>query len=258
MSLGPGSPEHLTPRAAQAMREAEVVVGYKTYVGLVAPLVQGKEIRASGMRKEIERCREALDLALGGRRVALVSGGDAGIYGMAGLVFDLCRAQGVAVRDGCSVEDDSFDALLVEVIPGVAAFNAAAALLGAPLMHDFASVSLSDHLTPWDVIEKRLEAAAAADFVIALYNPRSATRPDGLERARSILLRHRPGDTPVGVVHKAMREGQQHWVTTLDALAPEEVDMQTVLLVGNSRTYIWNGWMVTPRGYLDKYGDVSA
>lgn len=254
MSLGPGSSEHLTPRAAEALHEAEVVVGYKTYVGLVAGLVQGKDIRASGMRKEIDRCREALDLALQGRRVALVSGGDAGIYGMAGLVFDLCRAHGVTVRDGREEAKDSSDALPVEVIPGVAAFNAAASLLGAPLMHDFAAVSLSDHLTPWEIIERRLEAAAEADFVIAIYNPRSATRPDGLDRARSILLRHRPGDTPVGVVHKAMRDGQRCLLTTLEGLDPEDVDMQTVLLVGNSHTYVWNGWMVTPRGYLDKYG----
>lgn len=254
MSLGPGSSEHLTPKAAHALHEAEIIVGYKTYVGLVSDLIQGKEIRSSGMRKEMDRCREALDLALQGRRVALVSGGDAGIYGMAGLVFDLCRAQGVAVGDGRGDAADSSEALPVEVIPGVAAFNAAASLLGAPLMHDFAAVSLSDHLTPWDVIERRLEAASLADFVIAVYNPRSASRPDGLDRARSILLRHRRADTPVGVVQKAMRDGQRCLLTTLEGLNPEDVDMQTVLLVGNSRTYVWNGWMVTPRGYLDKYG----
>lgn len=240
------------------LRDADVVVGYKTYVQLIEGFLEGKEVRASGMRKEMDRCREALDLALDGHRVALVSGGDAGIYGMAGLVFDLCRAQGVAARDGCSIEDDSPDALPVEVIPGVAAFNAAAALLGAPLMHDFASVSLSDHLTPWDIIEKRLEAAAAADFVLAVYNPRSAARPDLLDRARTVLLRHRAGETPVGVVRKAMRDGQRRWVTTLKDLVSHEVDMQTVLLVGNSRTYVWNGWMVTPRGYLEKYGESCA
>ncbi len=254
MSLGPGSVDYLAPRAADALRRADVIVGYKTYVQLVEEFAQGKEVRASGMRKEMDRCREALDLALEGRRVALVSGGDAGIYGMAGLVFDLCRARDIAVRKGGFHANASPDALPVEVIPGIAAFNAAASLLGAPLMHDFASVSLSDHLTPWEIIEKRLDAAAVADFVIALYNPRSATRPDVLDRARAVLLRHRAGDTPVGVVHKAMRDGQRHWVTTLDEMASEEVDMQTVLLVGNSHTYVWNGWMVTPRGYLDKYG----
>ncbi len=231
-----------------------MIVGYKTYLGLIEPLVQGKTLRASGMRKEMDRCREAIQLALKGYRVALVSGGDAGIYGMAGLVFDVCQAQGVAVCDGSTGGNNSGEALPVEVIPGVAAFNAAASLLGAPLMHDFASISLSDHLTPWKVIEKRLEAAASADFVIALYNPRSATRPDVLDRARSVLLRHRVGETPVGVVHKAMREGQRSWVTTLRDLICEDVDMQTVLLVGNSQTYIWNGWMITPRGYLEKYG----
>lgn len=252
MSLGPGALEHLTPRALEALRQADVIVGYKTYVRLIDTVVEGKEVRASGMRKEIDRCQEALRLAEEGRRVALVSGGDAGIYGMAGLVFDLCRAQGLAVCDGLS-GSESPDALCVEVIPGVAAFNAAASILGAPLMHDFASVSLSDHLTPWDQIVKRLEAAAAADFVIAIYNPRSTARPDTLERARTVLLRHRPENTPVGVVRRAMREGQRHWVTTLGELVCAEVDMETVLLVGNSHTYVWNGRMVTPRGYLEKY-----
>lgn len=253
MSLGPGSVDYLAPRAAEVLRRADVIIGYKTYVQLVEEFAQGKEVRATGMRKEMERCRQALDLALEGRRVALVSGGDAGIYGMAGLVFDLCRARTIPIRESGSDEESYLDALPVEVIPGIAAFNAAASLLGAPLMHDFASVSLSDHLTPWEVIEKRLDAAAAADFVIAVYNPRSATRPDVLDRARAVLLRHRPEETPVGVVQKAMRDGQRHWVTTLKELASEEVDMQTVLLVGNSRTYVWNGRMVTPRGYLDKY-----
>ncbi|MGQ9669405.1 MAG: precorrin-3B C(17)-methyltransferase [Desulfosoma sp.] len=254
MSLGPGAAEHLTPRAVEALRQAEVIVGYKTYIGLIEPLLHEKTVLSSGMRKEIDRCREAVQRALEGFRVALVSGGDAGIYGMAGLVFDVCQAEGVAVCDGSGQAKDSGEALAIEVIPGVPAFNAAASLLGAPLMHDFASISLSDHLTPWKVIERRLMAAAEADFVIALYNPRSATRPDLLDQARSVLLRSRSGKTPVGVVHKAMREGQRYWVTTLRNLVSADVDMQTVILVGNSQTYVWNGWMVTPRGYLEKYG----
>ncbi|SMC16445.1 precorrin-3B C17-methyltransferase [Desulfacinum hydrothermale DSM 13146] len=255
VSLGPGDALHLTPRARQALEEADVIVGYKTYVDLIRPLVQGKEVRASGMKREIARCREAIEAAEEGRRVALVSSGDAGIYGMAGLVFDVCRAKGLPVRTWEGAEGGKAQGLRVEVVPGVAAFNAAAALLGAPLMHDFAAVSLSDHLTPWERIERRLDAAAGADFVIAVYNPRSKSRPDLLEKARGILLRHRSAETPVGVVRRAMREGQRCWITTLGGLDPEEVDMQTVLLVGNSRTYVWEGHLVTPRGYLDKYGE---
>ncbi len=255
VSLGPGDARHLTPRAREALEQAEVVVGYKTYVDLIRHLIGGKDVRASGMRREISRCREAVSAALDGRRVALVSSGDAGIYGMAGLVFEVCRAQGVRVKTWDGAEVSKEGCLSVEVVPGVAAFNAAAALLGAPLMHDFAAVSLSDHLTPWELIEKRLDAAGAADFVIAVYNPRSKSRPDLLEKARRILMRHRSPETPVGVVQKAMREGQRCRITTLGGLDPEDVDMQTVLLVGNSRTYVWEGRMVTPRGYLDKYGE---
>ncbi len=250
MSLGPGRAAFLVPAARLALEEAEVIVGYKTYLDLIPDLARDKEILSSGMRKEIERCNAAIDRALSGRRVALVSSGDAGIYGMAGLVFDLCRQRGIAVRRGGHGQGPH-KGLDVVVIPGVAAFNAAASLVGAPLMHDFAAVSLSDHLTPWRTIERRLDAVAAADFVIALYNPRSKSRPDFLERARGIILRHRPTATPVAVVHGAMDESTR--IATLGTLPIDEVDMQTVLIVGNSNTYEWNGWMVTPRGYLEKY-----
>lgn len=265
MSLGPGFVEHMTPRALAALADAEVVVGYRTYLDLVSELIQGKRTVASGMRKEVARCRAAIDEALSGRRVALISSGDAGIYGMAGLVFDICRERGVAVIPASADNDREPEdrapepaegdgvPLRVEVIPGVAAFNAAAARLGAPLMHDFAAVSLSDHLTPWPVIAGRLEAAAQADFVLAIYNPRSGSRPHRLSEARDILLRHRPAETPVGLVQRAMRDGEARRLATLGTLPVEWVDMQTVVLVGNSRTYVWNDWMVTPRGYLDKY-----
>jgi precorrin-3B C17-methyltransferase len=184
--------------------------------------------------------------------VALVSSGDAGIYGMAGLVLDICRERNLMVSDSVGTSEGAFHFAL-EIVPGVAAFNAAASLLGAPLMHDFAAVSLSDHLTPWEWIEKRLAAAAAADFVLAIYNPRSKTRPHLLQRAQEVLLRHRPMETPVGIVRRAMREGEWKCLTTLGEIPFQDVDMQTVLIVGNSRTYAWKGWMVTPRGYLDKY-----
>ncbi len=247
----------MLPGALKALQEAEVVVGYKMYLELIADLTVGKTLHASGMRKELERCQAAIDFAAAGHRVVIVSSGDAGIYGMAGLIFDLCRTRNIqAVRcdeDDENQNEDESTAFCIEVIPGVAAFNAAASLVGAPLMHDFAAVSLSDHLTPWEVIEKRLEAAAAADFVIAIYNPRSKTRPNLLHQAQQVLLRHRPAATPVAVVRRAMRDGQWRSIVTLGSIPFAEVDMQSIVIVGNSKTYTWRGWMATPRGYLDKY-----
>jgi precorrin-3B C17-methyltransferase len=214
--------------------------------------LEGKKTFASGMRKEVERCQAAIDYALQGYRVAIISSGDAGIYGMAGLVFDLCHEQNLHISRAAS-EAEPGAPFSVEVIPGVAALNAAASLVGAPLMHDFAAISLSDHLTPWEVIEKRLAAAASADFVLAIYNPRSKTRPLLLEKAQKILLEHRSPDTPVALVRSAMRARQWTFLTTLAGIPVEDVDMQSILLVGNSKTYLWKGWMVTPRGYLQKY-----
>ncbi len=243
----------MVPEALEVLARSEVVMGYTLYVELIEDLLEGKEVHSSGMRKEVDRCRDAIDHASQGRRVALVSSGDAGIYAMAGLVLDLCRERGLTVARAETGSLSRGADFRLQVIPGVAAFNAAASILGAPLMHDFAAVSLSDHLTPWSLIEKRLEAAALADFVLAIYNPRSKARPHLLDEARRILLRHKSRQTPVGIVRRAMREGQFHCLTTLGEIPMEEVDMQSVLLVGNSQTYVWNGWMVTPRGYLDKY-----
>jgi precorrin-3B C17-methyltransferase len=257
----------MVPKALDALVAADVVLGYKTYLGLIEELLNGKEVLSSGMRKEVDRCGLAIDRALGGRRVVLVSSGDAGIYGMAGLVFDICRERNLHIAGPTyhrpSSETETADPqegrgepppdLFVEVIPGVAAFNAAASILGAPLMHDFAVVSLSDHLTPWELIEKRLQAAASADFVMAIYNPRSKTRPNLLEKAQTVLLREKAPETPVAIIRKAMRDGQWRCLATLGEIPFEEVDMQSILIVGNSKTYVWNGWMVTPRGYLDKY-----
>jgi len=257
----------MTREALDALDSAEIVAGYKTYLDLVADLVKNKTVLSSGMRKEVERCRAAIEHALSGRNVALISSGDAGIYGMAGLVLDICRERRLRVLqistplEAGLVRDDPVSTpgqsgsqgFFLRVIPGIPAFNAAASLLGAPLMHDFASVSLSDHLTPWEVIEKRLSCAAEADFVLAIYNPRSKSRPDSLEKARQIILRHRSSETPAAIVRRAMREGQWKFLTTVGRLPVDEVDMQSVVIVGNSRTYAWNGWMVTPRGYMDKY-----
>lgn len=189
--------------------------------------------------KEVDRCRQALELAAAGRKVALVSGGDPGIYAMAGLVFEMAREQGRLVD--------------IEVIPGIAAVNACAARLGAPLMHDFAAISLSDLLTPWELIEKRLAAAASADFVIAIYNPRSKRRTEQIHRAREILLSHRAPDTPVGIVTGANRENERIELTTLAHMLHCRFDMQSTLIIGNSQTFVWHDRMITPRGYKEKY-----
>lgn len=229
----------MTPAAGEALAAAEVIVGYQTYLDLIPEFLAGKEVIASQMMKEIDRCRKALALASEGKTVALVSGGDPGIYAMAGLVFELAREQG--------------DFVEIEVIAGIAALNACAARLGAPLMHDFAAISLSDLLTPWEKIEQRLEAAAAADFVVVLYNPKSKKRAEHIVRAREILLAHRSPETPVGIVTAATRENERVVLTTLAKMLESEIGMQTTVIVGNAMTFAWQGFMVTPRGYAAKY-----
>ena len=243
VGMGPGELRAASSEAVAAVEEAQVVVGYSTYLRPLGRLLEGREVVASSMMKEVERCRIALERAAAGERVALISGGDAGIYGMAGLVLELCRERGLVPGRHLSLE----------VIPGIPALSAGAALLGAPLMHDFAVVSLSDLLTPWEVIERRIEGAAAADFVLVIYNPRSRRRQWQLGRAREVILRHRSPETPVGMVKRAYREGQEVVVSSLAELPEEAVDMQTILFVGNSRSWSWQGLMVTPRGYGDKY-----
>jgi adenosylcobyric acid synthase len=236
VGIGPGDLAHLTPAASAAIADATVVVGYSPYLDLIAPLLAGKELVSSGMMREVERCRAALERAAGGSITALVSSGDAGIYGMAGLALEL---------SGEFPQPPE-----IEVIPGISAVQAAAAVLGAPLMHDFAVISLSDLLTPWETIRQRLVAAASADFVVALYNPKSKGRVTQIEEARRILLTSRPGATPVGIVRNALRPGQERIVTTLDDLLHHEIDMFSLVLIGNQTTYVdAAGRMVTPRGY---------
>jgi len=243
IGLGPGDASLLPPLAREALLRAGAIVGYKGYIGLLEPeVLAGRQVVSTGMTGEVERCNAALDLALGGVETAVVSSGDAGVYAMAGLVLELMEARGL------------LDSLELEVVPGIPALCAAAALLGAPLMHDFAVVSLSDLLTPWEVIEKRLRAAAQADFVVVLYNPRSGRRKDQLPKALAAIGAHRPGATPVGLVKRAYRPGQEVLVTTLDALDLEAVDMQSILVVGNASSRLAGGRMLTPRGYAGKYG----
>ncbi len=227
----------MTGEAATAIENAEVIVGYHTYLDLIAEQIEGKTIVGSGMMQEIERCEEAVRQAVCGCNVAVVSSGDPGIYGMAGLVLELI----LKLRPEERPE--------VHVIPGVSAVGAAAAALGAPLMHDFAVISLSDLLTPWELIEKRVLAAAQADFVIALYNPKSTRRTSQIEKVKEILLAHRSPATPVGIVRNATRADEEIQLSTLAHFTEEKIDMFTVVIIGNSQTFTSDGYMVTPRGY---------
>jgi adenosylcobyric acid synthase len=241
VGIGPGGLNHMTFEANEAIEFSEVVVGYQTYLEFIQPLLAGKETVSSGMMREVERCREALAIAAGGRSVALVSSGDSGIYGMAGLVLELAGEY-----EAAGVE--------IVVVPGVSAVQAAASVLGAPLMHDFAVISLSDLLTPWGTILRRLRAAATADFVVSLYNPRSKGRVTQIEEARAILLASRPAGTPVGIVRHACRQGEEKVVTTLGEMLDHHIDMFSMVIIGNSATYVDpRGRMVTPRGYERKF-----
>ena len=234
---------------------ADTIVGYTTYIDLIRPLIDGKQIISTGMTKEVDRVDAGIAAALEGQVTAIVSSGDAGIYAMAGLILEICQKRQLPLTTLGA--QDNRDALQIEVISGIPALAAGAALLGAPLTHDFAVISLSDLLTPWDTIAQRLEAAAQSDFVIVIYNPKSKRRPDNLQRACDIIGRHRGSRTPAGIVTGATRTNQTVRVTTLGELPRVEVDMQTILFVGNSTTQAYDGFMITPRGYADKYDTVS-
>ncbi len=248
VGIGPGSPEQLTPAARDALAGAEVVIGYAAYLALVAPLLDGKEQVAGSMTRETERARDAIARGRAGARVALVSSGDPGVYGMASLVLEMLRDEGWQRGEAPDVS----------VVPGVTALGSCAALAGAPLGHDFCAISLSDLLTPWEVIARRLEAAGAADFVVGLYNPASTRRRRPLAEAHAILSRHRAPSTPVAVVSDAYRPGERVVVTTLERLLDEEIGMTTTVIVGSSRTFAFEGLLVTPRGYAGKYGREGA
>jgi precorrin-3B C17-methyltransferase len=233
------------------LKSVSTVVGYKTYLDLLYPLIEGKQIISSGMTQEVQRVEAAIGAACSGASCALISSGDPGIYAMAGLVFETCQAQQIAIAAPGPDADE--DRLTVEVIPGVPALCAGASLLGAPLTHDFAAISLSDLLTPWELIEKRLEAAASADFVIVLYNPRSKKRSWQLGKAQQILLKYRDKNTPVGIVVSAMRPNQDVRIVPLKKLHQAAVDMQTTVFIGSSTSSRYLNFMITPRGYAKKY-----
>ncbi len=235
VGIGPGTRDDMTIRALRALDDSDLVVGYKLYLELLGDLLQGKETLSSGMRREVERCRRAVEEAARGRTVALVSSGDAGIYGMAGIALQVVEA----------IQPD----LSVEIVPGVTAASTAAAGLGAPLMHDFAVISLSDLLTPWKLVEDRLHQAGAGDFVVVLYNPKSRGRTEQIRRAQAILLKYRQAGTPVGIVRNGGRPGEEIRLTVLHTMLEEDIDMTTTIIVGNSQSYIFQNQIITPRGY---------
>ncbi len=237
IGLGPGGGADLTGRAAAALEAADVIVGYTVYIDLIRDAYPRKELRSTPMRKETERCQMALELADSGKTVAMVCSGDPGVYGMAGLCYEL---------------SPRWPQVALEVVPGITAACGGAAVLGAPLMHDFCLISLSDLMTPWEKIEARLRAAAQADFVLCLYNPSSHKRRDYLQRACDILLEFKDPRTPCGYVSRIGREGETHTVLTLGALREAQVDMFTTVFVGNSQTQVIHGRLVTPRGYLQR------
>lgn len=212
-----------------------MVVGYRPYLELISDLTEGKELLSSGMRKETERCREALSRAAAGATVALVSSGDPGVYGMAGLALELAAADGIDVG--------------IEIVPGISAAGAAAALLGAPLMLDYACISLSDLLVPWEGIRRRLEAVAAADLVVALYNPKSTKRVDQIAQAAAIFREHRPAATPVGICTAVGTGEERVELADLATFLDRGITMRSIVIVGNSTTRVIRGRMVTPRGY---------
>lgn len=243
VGFGPGSLEHITVRARAALQESQVIISYHTYMGLIRDLLTNQDIICTGMTEEVSRVQKAVDLAIEGKVVAIISSGDAGVYGMAGLVYEVLIERGWHSGDNPTVE----------IIPGISAINSCASLLGAPVMHDACTISLSDHLTPWEVIEKRIEAAAAADFVIAVYNPKSGRRTQQIVEAQRIVLKYRDPLTPVGLVNSAYRDRQQVIRTTLGDMLNEDIGMLTTVIIGNSSTFYHDDVMITPRGYQRKY-----
>ncbi|ABK78049.1 precorrin-3B methylase [Cenarchaeum symbiosum A] len=245
VGVGPGHQDHMTFRAKQAIEESDTIIGYETYVGLVRGLIEGKEIHRYAMTQEVERAQQCIDLARSGRTVSLVSSGDPGIYGMAGLIYETLAEQGWDPASG----------MHVEVIPGVSALSSCASIVGSPLMTDFAVVSMSDLMVPWEIIAKRVEAAAIGDFVTVIYNPASKKRVRQLAEARKILLKHRKPSTPVAIIKGAYRDAQSVVMTDLGSLEEhaEMLGMTCTVIVGNSSTYSYRDLMINPRGYKSKY-----
>jgi precorrin-3B C17-methyltransferase len=246
VGVGPGSHEHMTYRARVAIEQSEVIVGYDTYVGLIEDLIAGKEVYRYAMTQEVERANQAIEFAENGKIVSLVSSGDPGIYGMVGLIYEI-----LAEKDW----DREKGVISVECVPGISSLNSCAALVGSPLMTDFAVVSMSDLLVPWEIIAKRVEAAALGDYVTVIYNPASKKRVHQLHDTRDIFLKYRKAETPVAIVKGAYRESQNIVITTLQKMLDHQdlLGMITTIIVGNSSTFNYKGMMINPRGYTSKY-----
>jgi precorrin-3B C17-methyltransferase len=249
VGVGPGHHDHMTFRAKQVIEESNTIVGYETYVNLVEDLIAGKEVHRYAMTQEVERAHQCIDLAKSGKIVSLVSSGDPGIYGMAGLIYEVLAEEGWDRKNG----------LYVEIIPGVSSLNSCASLVGSPLMTDFAVVSMSDLLVPWEIIVKRVEAAAQGDYVIVIYNPSSKKRIHQLQDTRKILLKYRSPTTPVAIVKGAFRESQTIVLTDLENLEnhADQLGMISTVIVGNSSTYKYQDLMINPRGYTSKYNIID-
>lgn len=245
VGLGPGKLKQATERALDALEQSDVIAGYTVYIDLIKDKFGHKEMISTAMKKEADRCNLAVDEAVKGKIVSMVCSGDAGVYGMAGLMYEIVNARGLAEETE------------IEVVPGITAACSGAAVLGAPLIHDFSVISLSDLLTPWDLIEKRLECAAMGDFSICLYNPSSIKRHDYLQKACDIILKHRKPENVAGYVQNIGRDGEIGIVTDLKTLRDTKVDMFTTVFIGNSKTKNMNGKMVTPRGYREVREDAK-
>ena len=235
VGFGPGSKGDMTLRAVEAIEKADIVTGFTTYVKILQEFFPDKNYKSNGMTKEVDRCRMAVEDAMKGQDVVMVISGDSGIYGMAAICYQ--------VADEMDADID------IDVVPGITAASSAAAILGAPLTNDTALISLSDRLTPWDLIEKRLDAAASSDMVVALYNPRSHGRPDLLEKAFKIMGKYKDPNTVVGVVRNIGRKDEESWICSMNDFDFEKVDMFCTVVIGNSKTYALDGKMITPRGY---------
>ncbi len=276
VGTGPGHPDYMALRAKQVLKKVDTVAGYSTYIDLIKDIIKGKKIISTTMTKEVQRVEMAINEALCNNACALVSGGDSGIYAMAGLVFEICKKRKIMLirnstneKVSAGIDSANSDVLsgdsnnqafgskekqiTLEIVPGIPALAAGAALAGAPLTHDFATISLSDLLTEWETIEKRLEFAAKADFTIVIYNPKSKKRNWQLTKAKEIILKHRNKKTPVGIVTGAMRKNQKITICNLDNIDKEDIGMQSILFIGSSASVQYLDFMFTPRGYGTKY-----
>lgn len=236
IGIGPGNKENMSLRAIDAIKKSDVIIGYKNYINLLGDLIKNKKVISSGMREEISRCQKTLESALSGKIVSLISSGDPGIYGMAGIMLEVAGKS-----------DEKID---IEIIPGITSASVSSAILGSPINNDFAVISLSDLLTPWNIIEKRIKSAAKSDFIICIYNPKSKERDWQIEKTKKILLKYRKKETPVGIVNNAQRKNQHSVIANLENMLTHKIDMNTTIIIGNSKTFIDNDFMITPRGYI--------